>query len=264
MQVKKARVGWLIDGTGGPLFRDALLEIEGGRIRSLSRKKPGKGPPGEVLDFSNCTVLPGLIDCHVHLWMSGSTDRTLRERQLSAGFEEASGAVARHLEQLFFHGVVAVRDAGDRFGFVRRFKERRDGPFPFPVRLQVSGKAWHAEGRYGSLIGKPPEKGETLAQAVKREAKGLDWVKIVNSGINSLMQYGRQTAPQFSAEALKEAAAAAAAHGIPVMVHANGILPVQEALTAGVRSVEHGYFMGRENLGACATPVPRGFPRPLP
>ena len=248
MDLKRICAGWLIDGTGGAILRNGVMEITGERILSVSRMDPGARNPGEVLDFSGCTLIPGLIDCHVHLCMSGTTDMTVREKQLTAGFDEAGLSIARHLDQGLDCGVVAVRDAGDRFGHTLRFKEQKFNNTLFPLRLTAAGKAWHASGRYGSLIGRPPEKGESLAQAIERTSLGIDCVKIVNSGVNSMIRYGRQTLPQFNTEELEKATQAARARGLPVMVHANGVEPVLSAVSACARSVEHGFFMGTENL----------------
>ena len=248
MDLLRICAGWLIDGTGGAILRNGVMEIDGERILSVSRMNPGARNPGEVLDFSGCTLIPGLIDCHVHLCMSGTTDMTVREKQLTAGFDEAGLSIARHLNQDLDFGVVAVRDAGDRFGHTLRFKEQKLKNNPFSVRLHAAGKAWHAPGRYGSLIGRSTEKGESLAQAIERTSFGIDCVKIVNSGVNSLIRYGRQTLPQFNAEELEKATQAARARGLPVMVHANGVEPVLSAVSARVQSIEHGFFMGTENL----------------
>jgi imidazolonepropionase-like amidohydrolase len=75
-----------------------------------------------------------------------------------------------------------------------------------------------------------------------------DHVKIVNSGLNSLIRFGRQTPPQFDSEELKDAVQASNRNGWPVMVHANGEMPVGIAINAGCQSIEHGFFMGKENL----------------
>jgi imidazolonepropionase-like amidohydrolase len=73
-------------------------------------------------------------------------------------------------------------------------------------------------------------------------------VKLVNSGLNSLKIYGRETAPQFSQEEIRELVVLAGKQGRKVMVHANGRQAVQDAVEAGCHSIEHGFFMGKENL----------------
>jgi imidazolonepropionase-like amidohydrolase len=89
---------------------------------------------------------------------------------------------------------------------------------------------------------------ETLAAAISADSDRIDHVKIINSGLNSLKQYGKETLPQFDLQTLGPAVVAARARGLKTMVHANGRLPVKIALAAGCSSIEHGFFMGHENL----------------
>jgi imidazolonepropionase-like amidohydrolase len=75
-----------------------------------------------------------------------------------------------------------------------------------------------------------------------------DHLKLVNSGLNSLTQFGVESPPQFNEKELAAAVAAARKSGQPTMVHANGCLPVKLAVEAGCASIEHGFFMGRQNM----------------
>ncbi|GKT08875.1 amidohydrolase family protein [Desulforhabdus sp. TSK] len=243
--------GHFIDGTGCSIKKQVLLSVRDGSILSLEELRPGDIEGlGKIpfLDFSDCTVLPGLVDAHVHLTMSGTVDPRLREHQLDFSYEEAEQAISKHLFQHLSHGVVAVRDGGDASGYSLRYKLAGTSPSPAPVRYRVAGKAWHAPGRYGRLIGRSPEKGRTLAESITQEPVGPDHIKIVNSGLNSLKQFGKMTPPQFGSAELKAAIAAGLRRGWKTMVHANGDLPVAQALDAGCHSIEHGFFMGRSNL----------------
>lgn len=116
------------------------------------------------------------------------------------------------------------------------------------MRVRAAGRAWHRAGRYGRLIGRPPARGLDLAEDIRQDGEPADHIKIVNSGLNSLTEYGSQTAPQFDLAEMSAAVQAAAERGLGVMVHANGEEPVRIAVMSGCRSVEHGFFMGRENL----------------
>jgi imidazolonepropionase-like amidohydrolase len=239
--------GWLIDGSGGPVQDKVLLAITGDRFSAIERYKPGEGPdPRQVADLSHCTILPPLIDCHVHLFMSATTDKIARERQLTAGQNELRPVITRHLHDLFTHGVLAVRDGGDKGGYALAYKQTRD-MHPEMV-LKAVGRALHAKGRYGGLIGRCPNEGESLIQAFGREEQPVDQVKLVNSGFNSLKEFGLETAPQFTQVELTELVNSAAKAGRKIMVHANGKEPVRQAVLAGCHSIEHGFFMGRENL----------------
>ncbi|MBN1625003.1 MAG: amidohydrolase family protein, partial [Deltaproteobacteria bacterium] len=200
-----------------------------------------------VLDLSNCTLLPGLVDSHTHLAMSGTDDQEIRQRQLIAPFEEIKDMISRHLGEQIKHGIVALRDGGDRAGHVLRYRLNIPQGAT-PVSFKTAGRAWHAEGRYGNLIGRSPLKGQSLARSILREHAGIDHIKIVNSGLNSLSCFGKETPPQFDFEQLKEAVKTGLSLGLKTMVHANGAEPVRSAIEAGCNSIEHGFFMGDDNL----------------
>lgn len=241
------RVGWVVDGKGGPIHRDRLLRLEGGIIAAIEAYRQGDRPdPAITADFSQCTILPPLVDAHVHLFMSGTTDRERRQWQVSASYEQLLPAMRRHAADSLRCGILAVRDGGDQGGCALKF--RQSPAMPEGLLLKVVGRAWHKEGRYGRIIGRSPRPDETLAEAVAGEGQDIDQVKIVNSGYNSLKVYGLETQIQFTAEELREAVIVASKAGKPVMVHANGREPIRGALLAGCHSIEHGFFMGRENL----------------
>lgn len=239
--------GWLIDGSGGPIQEKVLLKIVDGRFAAIEKYAPGDGLDlAQITDLSHCTILPPLVDSHVHLFMSGTTDKTTRERQLVADYEELRPVIARHLHDLFSHGVLAVRDGGDKGGYALTYRQTK-AMHP-EVILKVVGRAWHREGRYGGLIGRFLGAGEHLGEAYGQDKDAVDQVKLVNSGFNSLKIFGVETEPQFSMAEINEVVKAAEKFGRKVMVHANGKEPVRRAVMAGCHSIEHGFFMGRENL----------------
>jgi imidazolonepropionase-like amidohydrolase len=207
---------------------------------------------GSFMDLRHCTVLPGLVDSHAHVAFSGTEDPSLRRRQIQAPSDEAWETIQENLRQHWRHAVMAVRDGGDREAHALKYSRQCVGRGNEAVRLFSPGSAWHAESRYGRFIGRPPTKNLGLARSIRKMGKGADYLKIINSGPNSLTEFGRETLPQFSPGELFEAVEAAHALGLKVMAHANGRLPVKLAIEAGVSSIEHGYFMGGENLRALA------------
>ncbi len=240
-------VGWLIDGSGGPILDHVLLGVENGIITDLEDGCNKKNIAADrITDLSHCTILPPLVDCHLHLFMSGTLDPEIRECQLTADCSELEPVIERHLNYLFSHGVLAVRDGGDRGGCTLRYREQMD--VSFPVKVKTTGRAWKQKNRYGSLIGRSPAEDESLAEGFLREPDGADWVKLVNSGLNSLKRYGHETACQFTVEEMIHLLEVAGLQGKKVMVHANGVLPVKGAIQAGCHSIEHGFFMGQENI----------------
>ncbi len=236
------RAGWLIDGSGGPVRKDVRVEIEDGLITGLEDDVEQGGP---AEDLRACTLTPALTDAHAHLFMSPTPDMAERQGQLSAGYDELKPAMIDRARQLLAAGVLAVRDGGDYGGFSLRLRDGR--PAGSPLTIKSPGRAWHAPGRYGRLVGRSVA-GAGLAAAVAAAPDNVDHVKIVNSGLNSLLKFGRLTDPQFSTDELRGAVRAAGARGLKVMVHANGPEPVRRAVEAGAGSIEHGFFMGRENL----------------
>jgi imidazolonepropionase-like amidohydrolase len=245
-------VGWIIDGTGARVLKDMALEVNGGFISTVRKSSPADREETELTDYSQCTLLPGLVDSHVHLVMSGSEDPGLRKQQCRASYGEARNTIKGHVRAHLASGVLAVRDGGDCGGYTRRYRKETTGREVSPLNLRVAGRAWHAPFRYGRLLGRAPIQGHSLAQSISRAWKGVDHVKIINSGLNSLSDFGKETSPQFSLADLAEAAEKGRRLGLKLMVHANGELPVRVAIQAGCASIEHGFFMGRDNLSRMA------------
>ncbi len=74
--VSYIKCGWLIDGFGGPVQESVLLTVAGGQIVSiLPTDKDLLDSSADIIDLSACTILPPLVDCHLHLSMSATTDR---------------------------------------------------------------------------------------------------------------------------------------------------------------------------------------------
>jgi imidazolonepropionase-like amidohydrolase len=248
---KMVLAGWMIDGTGAPIKKNILLGIKDGKFEEIQPFFVGPMKPSAIMDLSEYTLLPGLADAHVHLFMSGTGDQLRRKRQLNEGFHRVRSTISRHLDQLLAHGVLSVRDGGDKDGYTRHYKINCMGKKYAAISLRVAGKAWHKPGRYGSFVGRAV-KGGSPAEGILRESDGIDHVKIIQSGLNSLTDFGKESSPQFHLKALREAVDASSRLGLKTMVHANGKVPVQIALEAGCSSIEHGFFMGKRNLAQMA------------
>jgi len=250
------KAGWMIDGRGAPVQKKVLLTVEDGTITDIERFRAEDCPDSALItDLSRCTILPPLVDCHVHLAMSSSTDQQVRQQQLNATYEECKPRIEEHLHYLFSYGVLAVRDGGGHFGHALRYKQARESRKnrKDPVILKATGQAWYQTCRYGSFIGESPGKNDTLESAVAKVIDSVDHIKLINSGLNSLTEFGKETEPQFSREELQELVKLANRNNKKVMVHANGRVPVRLALEAGCHSIEHGFFMGQGNLKQMAS-----------
>ncbi len=177
--------------------------------------------------------------------MSGKVDQRLRFRQLLNEFAQNSPLICERIEKSLALGIMALRDGGDIGGHTLTYI-RQNGPSR--VHVKSPGKGWRAPGRYGKIIGRIPESGSTLAESIRANRDVIDHIKIINSGLNSLNEFGRETRPQFNRDELEAAFQYARNLGLKAMVHANGKLPVQFAVEAGCDSIEHGFFMGEDNM----------------
>ncbi len=139
-------------------------------------------------------------------------------------------------------GIAAVRDAGTRQGSglaLCRPAGRRNVP-----RIITAGRALSKRGGYGAFLGTPVETGQEIAAEIERlKNEGADIIKVVASGVVSMEQQGVVTAGGFGADELRFIVKEAGRHGLGVMAHANGEDAIVAAAEAGVRSIEHGFFM---------------------
>lgn len=250
MEKRTLLAGWLIDGTGAPAAKNVRLTIEAGRIVSIDPAVSTSINAEAVwLDLSGHTLFPPLYDCHTHLTLSGIFDSVCRNTYGSFDNKGLSGLITEHIKDYLRHGVISVRDGGDRDGLILRFRTDCTGLKEIPFELFTPGTAWHREGRYGKFIGMAlPEGKDPVPDMESWASKGIDHIKVIQSGMNSLSMFGAQTAPQFGEEDLSRIYALCKSRGIGLMVHANGEKPVGIAVKAGCDSIEHGFFMGDENL----------------
>ncbi|OAT80692.1 metal-dependent hydrolase family protein [Desulfotomaculum copahuensis] len=208
-----------------------------------------------VLELPGCMLMPGLVDCHVHLALDGRDFNASRERWNDrAGVQELIGA---NLSAALERGITAVRDGGDLAlaGLAARDTVAAGRP-PGPLVL-ASGHALRRRGEYGSFLG-PGLTPAELETAVDRLAgRGVDQIKVLVSGLVSFREYRRVGGPQFSAGELERIVNCAHSRGLKVMAHASGDEAVRLAVEAGADSIEHGYFVRRETLVQMAA---RGIP----
>lgn len=253
---KRIHAGWLIDGHSDKVRENVTITVRQGHIVDIS---PFHQAPPATHDYSGATILPKLMDAHVHLVFSGTLDVRQRTAQLKQTPEQAFETIRTNLDAHRRYGVTAVRDGGDRLGAVLDYKLNQAGQLP--VHVAATHWAWHAKGRYGRMIGRALPETAAPEHAVSASLAQSDHLKLILSGLNSLDRFGHHGAPQFSETALCAMVDTAHQAGRPVMVHANGETAVGMALSAGCDSIEHGYFMGEENLrrmageGICWVPT---------
>ncbi|MEW5899810.1 MAG: amidohydrolase family protein [Bacillota bacterium] len=250
------RAGNLFTGKEKSLKQNVLLRLQGGAIEKILPAPAGEEPEQilvgagvrrgwKFLDCSKLTVLPGLVDCHVHLALDGVDFQGARQQWDEPA--KTREQVARRLAQTLAAGVLSVRDGGDRAGVGLLAREMvKNGALPGPV-VAASGCALRKSGMYGSFLG-PGVNGD-LAGAFRRlAAAGVDQLKVLVSGIVSFREYGRVGPLQFSPDELNFVVVQAHQAGLKVMAHANSDAAVTIAVRAGVDSIEHGYLMSRTTL----------------
>jgi imidazolonepropionase-like amidohydrolase len=179
------------------------------------------------MHVENTAKAAGLVDAHVHI-------------KDPAGLQAVAAA-----------GVVAVRDGGfreNREGW-RKILSARDA---LPAVISC-GWALYKKGGYGARFGVAVETREEIkAEILKLKNAGADIIKVMASGMVSLKEPGNMTAGGFTIQDLRFIVDEARRQGLSVMAHANGEGAIVSCATAGVRSVEHGFFMTERALDALA------------
>jgi imidazolonepropionase-like amidohydrolase len=238
----------VFDGTGAPLLRDQNVLVEGNRISWVRPAGQAPDVPGaRVVDGAARTLLPGLMNNHVHL--GSDVAESARSGDTLAGSVVASTVHAtNNLRETIATGVTSVRDCGSVEGFaieVRDLVER--GVIPGP-RIQAAGRVITMTGGHGHFIGRQADGPWGIAAATRAELKcGADFIKIMSTG--GVLTKG--VSPLQTALHVEELAAAVAeAHnaGKRITSHAIGGQGVKNAILAGLDSIEHACFMDDEAI----------------
>jgi imidazolonepropionase-like amidohydrolase len=245
--------GRVFDGTGSPVA-DADVVMSAGRIVDV-----GIGLDGdEQADVSGLTLLPGFIDCHVHVMVSGIDLVRRLQRPFSYPFFQA----ARNLAATLDCGITTVRDAGGADLGLQRAVE--DGLIDGP-RTQIAitalsqtgghGDGWLPSGVTASLMSPHPGRPEGIVDGPEEMRKrvreiiraGADVIKVHTSG-GVLSPRDSPKHAQFQPDELAALVAEATAAGLPVMAHAQATDGIKNAVRAGVRSIEHGIYLDDEAI----------------
>ncbi|MBE7539479.1 MAG: amidohydrolase family protein [Opitutaceae bacterium] len=247
------RVGRLFDGHESRGVSHLVFNRQNirhvGDTPAAALVRPGQTSPD--LDLPDCTVLPGLVEAHAHLFLEGGELAPERRAdQLKLDDDELFARAEFRLERLLRLGIVAVRDAGDRNGvglrLQRRCRSAERGAMPC---VDSPGAAIHHQGRYGSFMATPLEdQGGIEAAVAARIAQGAHHIKLLATGIINFEKGAVTARPQMPAEELTRAVAASRAQGRQTMVHCSGHDGVDNCIAARVDTIEHAYFVDRDQL----------------
>ncbi|WP_033289809.1 metal-dependent hydrolase family protein [Amycolatopsis jejuensis] len=243
---------------GGSVFDGVTPEradvlVVDGRIEAI-----GSGIDGDVvLDVTGQTVLPGFIDCHVHVMFSEIDSWRILQTPFSLLFFQA----ARNLRVTLESGITTVRDAAGADYGIRRAVETGliPGPRMRNAITMLSQTGGHGDdhlpsgcdapllpvhpGAPGALVDGVAEARVKVRELVRARA---DWIKVATTGgVLSADELGNR---QFRDDELAEITAEAAMAGLDVMAHAHAAEGIKAAVRHGVRSIEHGVYLDDEAI----------------
>jgi imidazolonepropionase-like amidohydrolase len=257
VQVKRlaVRAGSLVDTRAGTVIRNAVILIEGEKITQVG---PGLSIPAgvEIVDLSDSTVLPGLIDCHTHITSQPANyyEDIFRKSPIDV-------AVSAHIytRRTLEAGFTTVRDVGaGEFIDVALRNAINSGAVVGP-RMQVATLTVGATGGHGDTTGFSPylkfgsfsglaDGVEEIRKLIRFEVKyGADLIKLIaTAGV--LSEEESVGAPQYSQEEMNAVVQEAAMWGKRVAAHAHGTEGIKRAVRAGVASIEHGSLIDDEGI----------------
>ena len=234
----------LIDGTGAVLDR-ATIVVRGSQIIAAGPSRTVTIPKGATrIDGRGLTVIPGLIDCHVHLCLGSEPDVVAAVESEQPFYTLLKSS--KHAQATVAAGFTTVRDVGSRDHSIFALKQAIEaGVIPGP-RIVGAGLAICMIGGHARFIGQEVQGVEQVRQAVAAQVgAGAGVIKVIASG--GVLTPG--TSPdeaQMTPEELQAAVDEARRAGRKVAAHAHGASGMKNAIRAGVHSIEHATMMDDE------------------
>lgn len=251
--------GNLFDGVGTTLQPQMTVVVEGNKITAVQKGYANPSGQDKVVDMKSKTVLPGLIDMHVHL--ESQTRRGGAIDGFTSNPADVAYRAAQYAKTTLLAGFTTVRDLGGSGVNVSLRNAINaglvDGPRVMTVGKSIATTGGHADPTNGyrkDIMGDPgPEEGvingpEDARKAVRQRYKdGSDLIKITATG-GVLSNAKDGSGPQFTEEEVKAVVDAAKDYGFAVAAHAHGAEGMKRAIRAGVQTIEHGTLMDDEAI----------------
>jgi imidazolonepropionase-like amidohydrolase len=249
--------GNLIDGKSNDVQTQMTLIVEGNKITRIEKGFTKPAAADKLIDLSKKTIMPGLIDLHVHLESETNKEQSLQRFTLNKADVAFRSTV--FAKKTLMAGFTTVRDLGGS-GVNTSLRNAINqgivvGPRIFSVGKSIATTGGHADPTNGyreDLMGDPgPKEGvinspEDARQAVRQRYKdGSDLIKITaTGGVLSIAKDG--SGPQFTDEELKAIVETAKDYGMHTAAHAHGTEGMKRAVLAGITTIEHGTKMTEE------------------
>jgi len=229
----------------GDLVDNHVILVEDGRFKKIGRDVEVPAAAEEI-DLQGKTVLPGLIDAHIH----SLSDASANPHQ---NMEEENDAVTilkaqKSLRKTLSIGITYVRDLGGPNYYDLGLRDAEINGIIQSPRLQVAGKMITMTGGHGYRIGREADGVADLRKAAREQLRaGVDVVKIMATG--GVMTEGVEPgSPQLTEAEMRVAVEEAHKAGRKTASHAQGTIGIQNAVRAGIDSIEHGIFLDDETV----------------
>jgi imidazolonepropionase-like amidohydrolase len=237
------RAGRLIDGTGSGVQTARDIYVDDGRIVQVASS--GDVPSdADLLDLSALCVVPGLIDCHVHLVFSCSP-RPLADLQVEDDQQLLLRAVAG-ARQALGAGITTVRDLGGRGGVTFKVRDAIDAGWIAGPRIVAAGSPITITGGHCHFLGVEADGEAAVRLAARRQLKsGANCLKIMATG-GRMTPGSNTTVAQYSVDEIQAAVDEAQRAHVTVAAHALGTVGIRTATAAGVNTIEHCNWLGAD------------------